>query len=94
MWNELKDPTLKLTTDTGWGTQQCEYPPMSVYRAHRHLKVVQFRDVDAQTRNLVPFGEGVVDVAAVLNTLQKTGFNGYVSFEEVFVKTAKADLLP
>jgi sugar phosphate isomerase/epimerase len=91
MWNEIKEPTLKLTTDTGWGTQQCEYPPMNVHRAQKHLKVVQFRDVDAQTRKFVPFGEGVVDVEAVLKALKQTNFDGYVSFEEVFMKTARED---
>lgn len=89
--NQVKATNMELVTDTGWATMQCEYPEMNIYRMHAHLSIVQFRDVDAQTRRFVPFGEGVVNASGIVSALKKVGFNGWISFEEVFMPTVSKD---
>ena len=90
-WDAVKDPNIKLNADTGWGTQQCEYPPMIVHKMKKHLAIMQFRDVDNMTRDFVPMGKGVVDIDGTLKALRQINFTGYLSFEEVFMPTAKED---
>jgi sugar phosphate isomerase/epimerase len=90
-WNKLKDPNIKLNTDAGWATMQCEYPPMNIYKMKSHLDIVQFRDVDNNTRNFVPMGQGVVNIKEIIIALRQVNFDGWLSFEEVFMPTVKDD---
>lgn len=90
-WNELKDSNIKLNSDTGWGTQQCEFPPMMIHRVRKHLQIMQFRDVDNMTRKFVPMGDGVVDIPDTLRALKQIDFQGFISFEEVFIDSARED---
>jgi sugar phosphate isomerase/epimerase len=90
-WQTLKDKNIKLNTDTGWSTMQCEYPPMNIYKMKDHLDVIQFRDVDNTTRDFVPMGKGVVNLKETLKAIHQIKFKGWLSFEEVRVPTVKED---
>jgi sugar phosphate isomerase/epimerase len=91
---EIADPALGYLLDTCWSMVQCAYPPLLAKMMAPHLVSVQFRDTDAATRNaFVPFGQGVVDFAGMVETLKAVGYGGFVSLEEVFMKpeVARAD---
>ena len=64
---------------------------MTVYRTAEHLSIMQFRDVGPDTCAFAAYGEGVVDMDAVFAALRAVGFDGGLSFEEVFIDTAVED---
>ena len=87
-------PDLRLILDTGNMLAQKEdpmafYEALKGYVAHVHLKDIEYPepsaagDVDCDGRRIrnAQHGEGVVDFAALLPSLKRDGFGGYVTVE-------------
>jgi sugar phosphate isomerase/epimerase len=59
-----------------------EYPPIAIYKLKGHVMNVHMRDINGLMRRFPPFGDGVMDFRAVVETLEKTGFDGFASLEQ------------
>ncbi len=74
-------PGLKLTLDYAhfacMGFPQSAIDPLAPHAAHVHLR--QARPGALQAK----WGEGTLDIAAMIETLRATGYNGYLSVEYV-----------
>lgn len=82
LWDAVRDPDLGYSLDTGWTLIQREYPPVAIHKVKNHLLNVHVRDIDGHMRKFVHFGQGVMDVKAVVEALKKVGYRGFVSIEQ------------
>jgi sugar phosphate isomerase/epimerase len=82
LWNEIRDPALGYNLDTGWTLAQREYPPVAIHKLREHIINLHVRDIDGLMRAFPPFGEGVMDFQAVIDSLKHVGFNGFLSIEQ------------
>jgi sugar phosphate isomerase/epimerase len=82
LWDAVSDPALGYSLDAGWTLIQREYPPLAIYKVGKHLMNVHIRDIDAHMRQFVHFGEGVMDVRAIVDALKRIGYQGFVSIEQ------------
>ncbi|MBT3269715.1 sugar phosphate isomerase/epimerase [Candidatus Poribacteria bacterium] len=82
LWDAVGDPDLGYNMDVGWTLSQREYPPLAVHKTKSQLMNVHMRDIDGLMRSFVHVGEGVMDFAAVVDTLRDIGYRGYVSLEQ------------
>ena len=82
LWDSIRDPDLGYNLDAGWTLLQREYPPVAVYKVRKQLLNLHMRDIDGLMRRFVPFGEGVMDFKAIVQTLKQVGFTGFASLEQ------------
>lgn len=82
LWDAIRDPALGYNLDTGWTSSQREYPPLAIHKVKDHLMNLHVRDIDGLMRRFVHIGEGVMDFAAVAETLKSIGYSGYMSMEQ------------
>jgi len=82
LWDDIRDEDLGYNIDVGWTLLQREYPPVAIHKVGRHLMNVHMRDIDGQMRMFPPFGQGVMDVEAIVTALKQVGFNGFASIEQ------------
>ena len=82
LWDAIRDPDFGYNLDAGWTLLQREYPPVAIHKVRRQLMNLHIRDIDGAMRQFVHIGEGVMDFAAIIDTLKEIGFNGYVSLEQ------------
>jgi sugar phosphate isomerase/epimerase len=82
LWDFIKDPALGINLDAGWMQLEREYPPVAIYKLKGHIMNLHIRDIDGLMRTFVAFGHGVMDVRDIVNTLKKTGFDGFASIEQ------------
>ena len=82
LWDQIRDPDLGYNIDVGWTLLQREYPPVAIHKVGRHLMNVHMRDIDGQMRLFPPFGKGVMDIQAIVESLKRVGFNGCASIEQ------------
>jgi len=82
LWDEIQDPALGYSLDTGWTLSQREYPPLAIHKTRDHLMNLHVRDIDGAMRKFVHFGTGVMDFRHIAGTLKQTGFGGYLSIEQ------------
>jgi sugar phosphate isomerase/epimerase len=61
---------------------QREYPPIAVYKAHKHLMNLHVRDINASMREYVAIGQGVMDFKAIADAVKAIGFEGTLSLEQ------------
>jgi len=82
LWDAVRDPDLGYNLDTGWTLAQREYPPVAIYKVKKHLMNLHMRDIDGLMHRFVHIGQGVMDFKAIVDTLKKIGFDGYLSIEQ------------
>lgn len=82
LWDAVGDPDLGYNMDVGWTLSQREYPPLAIHKTKSQLMNVHMRDIDGLMRSFVHVGEGVMDFAAVVDTLRDVGYGEYVSLEQ------------
>ncbi|MGB7407381.1 MAG: sugar phosphate isomerase/epimerase family protein [Pontixanthobacter sp.] len=83
-WAELhaKHPRLKLALDTGHCIVSQDIDPADAVRRYAdHLGTVAIEDMKTGVHIHLPFGEGDMDIPAVLNALREIGFERLVSVE-------------
>jgi sugar phosphate isomerase/epimerase len=82
LWDHVRDEDLGYNMDVGWTLLQREYPPLAIHKVGQHLMNVHMRDIDGRMRMFPPFGQGVMDVEAIVTALKRVGFNGFASIEQ------------
>ncbi|MEX2140580.1 MAG: sugar phosphate isomerase/epimerase [Pirellulales bacterium] len=82
LWDTVQDRHLGYSLDTGWTLIQREYPPVAIHKVKEQLMNVHIRDIDGHMRKFVHFGQGVMDVKAVVEALKQVGYRGFVSIEQ------------
>ncbi|MCJ7548240.1 MAG: sugar phosphate isomerase/epimerase, partial [Anaerolineae bacterium] len=82
LWDQIRDDDLGYNLDAGWTLLQREYPPVAIHKVGRHLMNVHMRDIDGLMRQFPAFGQGVMDIEAIITALKKVGFNGFASIEQ------------
>jgi len=82
LWDVIHDPALGVNLDAGWIQLEREYPPVAIYKLKGHLMNLHLRDIDGLMRSFSPIGQGVMDFRAIVQALQKTGFQGFASLEQ------------
>ncbi len=82
LWDSVRDPALGVNLDVGWIQLEREYPPLAVHKLKGHLMNSHLRDIDGLMRSFSPIGHGVMDFPAIVQALQKTGYQGFVSLEQ------------
>jgi len=82
LWDSVPDPALGVNLDVGWIQLEREYPPVAIHKLKGHLMNVHMRDIDGLMRSFSPFGEGVMDIEAIVEAMRKTGFHGFASIEQ------------
>lgn len=82
LWDQIRDDALGYNLDAGWTLLQREYPPVAIHKVGRHLMNVHMRDIDGTMRLFPPFGQGVMDVEAIIKALKDVGFSGFASIEQ------------
>jgi sugar phosphate isomerase/epimerase len=82
LWDQVRDPNLGYNLDVGWTLLQREYPPVAIHKVGQHLMNLHMRDIDGQMRRFVHIGEGVMDFKAIIQSLQRVGFDGFISLEQ------------
>ena len=83
-WDELhaRHPRLKLALDTGHCIVSQDIDPAEAVRRYAdHLGTVAIEDMATGVHVHLPFGEGDMDIPAVLIALEKIGFDRLVSVE-------------
>jgi len=85
-WESLREraahPALRLALDVGHVHCNAEGDPAEIVRRHAHeLADVQLEDMHVGEHVHLPFGEGTLDVPAVLAALIDVGFDGLVGVE-------------
>ena len=80
--DSIRDPALGVNLDVGWIQLEREYPPVAIHKLKGHLMNVHMRDIDGLMRSFSPFGDGVMDIKAIVEAMKKTGFNGFASIEQ------------
>lgn len=92
LWDQIKSPDLVMNLDIGWIQLQREYPPLAIHKVKDHLINAHLRDIDKEGLVFVGIGEGVMDFKATIEALRKTGFTGYLAFEQDGVSDMNATL--
>ncbi len=82
LWDAIRDPALGCNLDVGWIQLEREYPPVAIHKLKGHLMNLHLRDIDGLMRRFPPFGDGVMDIAAIIATLKQIGFAGFASIEQ------------
>jgi sugar phosphate isomerase/epimerase len=82
LWDAIPDPALGVNLDAGWMQLEREYPPVAIYKLKGHVMNLHMRDIDGLMRSFPPIGQGVMDFKAIIEALQKTGYQGFVSLEQ------------
>jgi sugar phosphate isomerase/epimerase len=82
LWDAVPDPALGFNLDAGWIQLEREYPPVAIYKLKGHLMNLHLRDIDGLMRSFPPIGRGVMDFKAIVQALQRTGYEGFVSLEQ------------
>jgi sugar phosphate isomerase/epimerase len=82
LWDAIPDPALGVNLDVGWMQLEREYPPVAVYKLKGHVMNLHMRDIDGLMRSFPPIGQGVMDFKAIIQALQRTGYQGFVSLEQ------------
>jgi sugar phosphate isomerase/epimerase len=82
LWDAIPDPALGANLDAGWIQLEREYPPVAIYKLKGHLMNLHLRDIDGLMRSFPPIGQGVMDFKAIIEALQRTGYQGFVSLEQ------------
>ena len=82
LWDAVRDPALGYNMDVGWTLLQREYPPVAIHKVRKQLMNLHLRDIDGLMRQFVHVGEGVMDFKAIIETLKRIGFDGYLSIEQ------------
>ncbi|MGH9423981.1 MAG: sugar phosphate isomerase/epimerase family protein, partial [Thermoanaerobaculia bacterium] len=82
LWDAVRDPALGSNLDVGWVQLEREYPPVALHKLKGHVMNLHMRDIDGLMHLFPPFGDGVMDIRAIIGTLKQTGFDGYASIEQ------------
>ena len=82
LWDAIRDPDLGINLDAGWIQLEREYPPMAIHKLKGHIMNLHMRDIDGRMRLFPPFGDGVMDIPAIVETLKQIGFDGFASIEQ------------
>ena len=82
LWDAIRDPALGANLDAGWMQLEREYVPVAVHKLKGHVLNLHMRDIDGLMRSFAPIGRGVMDFPAIIQALQKTGFQGFASLEQ------------
>jgi len=82
LWDAIRDPALGINLDAGWLQLEREYPPLAIHKLKGHLMNLHLRDIDGLMRLFPPIGKGVMDFQAIVEALNQTGFQGFVSLEQ------------
>lgn len=82
LWDAIPDQALGINLDAGWIQLEREYPPVAVHKLKGHVLNLHMRDIDGLMRSFSPIGQGVMDFKAIIEALQRTGFEGFVSLEQ------------
>ena len=82
LWDAIRDPALGYNLDTGWTASQREYPPIAILKTKDRLMNLHVRDIDGLMRQFVHIDNGVMDFAAVAQTLKAIGYAGFLSLEQ------------
>jgi sugar phosphate isomerase/epimerase len=82
LWDAVPDHALGFNLDAGWIQLEREYPPYAIYKLKGHLMNLHLRDIDGLMRSSPPIGQGVMDFKAIIEALQRTGYDGFVSLEQ------------
>jgi sugar phosphate isomerase/epimerase len=82
LWDAIRDPALGCNLDCGWAMNQREYPPLAIRKLNRRLLNLHLRDIDGRMRQMVPVGDGVMDVKAIADAVKAIGFDGFISLEQ------------
>ena len=82
LWDAIRDPALGSNLDVGWLQLDREYPPVAIHKLKGHAMNLHMRDIDGLMRLFPPFGDGVMDIRAIIEALKQTGFDGYASIEQ------------
>ncbi len=82
LWDAVRDPALGCNLDCGWAMNQREYPPLAIRKLNQRLLNLHMRDIDARMRQMVPVGEGVMDVKAIADAVKAVGFDGFITLEQ------------
>jgi sugar phosphate isomerase/epimerase len=82
LWDAVQDPALGANLDVGWIQLEREYPPVAVFKLKGHVLNLHMRDIDGLMRSFPPIGMGVMDFKAIIDALQRTGYQGFVSLEQ------------
>ena len=82
LWDAIPDRALGFNLDAGWIQLEREYPPVAIYKLKGHLMNLHLRDIDGLMRSFSPIGHGVMDFRAIVQALQRTGFQGFASLEQ------------
>src|SRR4029079_17348768 len=70
------------TAEAGGIEREGEYPPLAIYKLKGHLMNLHMRDIDGLMRSFPPIGQGVMDFNAIIQALERTGYQGFVSLEQ------------
>jgi sugar phosphate isomerase/epimerase len=82
LWEAIGDPALGANLDAGWIQLEREYPPLAIYKLKGRLMNLHMRDIDGLMRSFPPIGQGVMDFKAIVEALDRTGFEGFASLEQ------------
>lgn len=82
LWDAIRDPALGVNLDAGWMQLEREYPPVAIYKLKGHVMNLHVRDIDGLMHSFSPIGHGVMDFRAIVQALQRTGFQGFASLEQ------------
>jgi L-ribulose-5-phosphate 3-epimerase len=75
-------PWVGAAIDTGWFATQGYDPVRAIYELHPYLVHVHLKDIRAAgAHDTCAFGDGIVDIRAVLRALKGIGWNGPISVE-------------
>ena len=80
--DSIRDPALGFNLDVGWIQLEREYPPVAIHKLKGHLMNVHMRDIDGLMRTFSAFGDGVMDIKAIIDAMKRTGFVGFASIEQ------------
>lgn len=82
LWEAVRHPSLGYNLDAGWTLLQREYPPLAIHKVGKRLMNVHMRDIDGHMRRFPAFGDGVMDVQAIVEACKQVGFSGFLSIEQ------------
>jgi sugar phosphate isomerase/epimerase len=82
LFDAVGDPALGANLDAGWIQLEREYPPVAVYKLKGHLMNMHLRDIDGLMHSFPPIGLGVMDFKAIIEALERTGYQGFISLEQ------------
>jgi sugar phosphate isomerase/epimerase len=76
------NPTFGCILDCGWAMNQREYPPVAIYKLHKHLMSAHMRDIDPAMQEYLPIGQGAMDFQAIADAVKAIGFTGFLSLQQ------------